>query len=116
MWGHFLISSPFIGKDNYLLTIYCLIEVQGDSSDSIQLSLMMPKEVIVLIRRKRLCHLATEINHVAGRASHQVLIQRGIVLSHITVVVMLLMVYAQAAHWGPLLCSLRLVVRRSLVH
>ena len=116
VWGHFLIASPIIGKDHYLLPIDSLIEVQGHPANPIKLSLMMPKDIIVLIRRHGLCDPATEIHHVAGRASHQVLIQRGVVLPHITVGVMLLVIDAQAAHWGPLLCRLRLVVYRRLIH
>ena len=114
--SHFLIASPIIGKDDYLLAINSLIKVQGHPANPIELSLMMPKDIIVLIRRHRLCDSATEIHHVAGRASHQVLIQRGVVLPHITVVVMLLMIDAQAAHWGPLLCRLRLIVDSRLIH
>lgn len=116
VWIHFLIASPIIGKDDYLLTIDSLIKVQGHPANPIQLPLMMPKDIIVLIRRHRLCDPATEIYHVAGRASHQVLIQRRVVLPYIAVVVMLLMIDAQAANWGPLLCRLRLVVIRSLIH
>ena len=44
------------------------------------------------------------------------LVQRGVVLPHITVVVMLLMIDSQAAHWGPLFCCLRLVVSRRLIY
>ena len=44
------------------------------------------------------------------------LVQRGVVLPHITVVVMLLMIDSQATHRGPLLCRLRLVVCRRLIY
>jgi hypothetical protein len=54
VWGHFLIASPIIGKDNYLLTIYSLIEVQGHPADPVKLHLRASKDVIVLIRRSRL--------------------------------------------------------------
>jgi hypothetical protein len=116
VWSHFLIARPVIGKYDYLLMINGLIEVQGHPANPIKFYLMMPKDIIVMIRRHRLCYPATEIYHVASRASHQVLIQRGVVLPHITVVVMLLMIDAQAAHWGPLLCRLRLVGRSHLIH
>jgi hypothetical protein len=111
-----LIARPVIGKHDYLLMINGLIKVQGHPANPIKFYLMMPKDIIILIRGNRLCYSATEIMHVAGRASHQVLIQRGVVLSHITVSVMLLMIDAQAAHWGPLLCRLRLVVRSHLIY
>ena len=112
-----MIASPIIRKDDYLLVINSsLFEVQGHPADPIELSLMMPKDVVVLIRRNRLCYPAAKIYHVAGRASHQVLIERGVILSHIAVVVMLLMIDSQAAHWGPLLCCLWLVVCRRLIH
>ena len=66
VWGHFLIPCPIIRKDDYLLAIDSLIKVQGHPANPIELSLMMPKDVIVLIRRHRVCDPATEINHVAG--------------------------------------------------
>lgn len=44
------------------------------------------------------------------------LVQRGVVLPHITVVVMLLMIDSQATYRGPLLCRLRLVVSRRLIY
>ena len=55
VWGHFLIASPIIGKDNYLLTIDSLIEVQDHPADPVKLHLRASKDVIVLIRRYRLC-------------------------------------------------------------
>lgn len=116
VWGHFLIASPIIGKDDYLLTINSLIEVQSHPADTIELHQRAAKDIIVLIRRNRLCYPAAEIHHVAGRAGHQVLVQRGVVLPNIAIVVMLLMIDSQAAYWGPLLCSLRLVVSRRLIH
>ena len=69
-----MIARPVIGKHDYLLMINGLIEVQGHPANPIKFNLMMPKDIIVLIRRHRLCYPATEIMHVAGRESHQVLI------------------------------------------